>query len=150
MVLTWLGENDAANGAWKGTESRARKLIEADPEDASAQYFLGASLIRQKKDYDAARKALKAAADAGYDAAMVEFQTGLSYLLQEKWQQAKDAFDKVEKSEPRFAHLYYYRALAWDKLKRTDMLLNDLDQFVKLAPDAPEAKTAHAILSSAN
>ena len=149
MVLVWTGKNDPATAAFKGTESRARKALEKSPDDAIAQFYLGASLIRQKKGFDAARTALDAAAEGGFDRSMVEFERGLSYLLQEKWQQAKDAFDAVEKLEPRFAHLYFYRAMAWDKLKRTDMLLNDLDQFVKLAPNAPEAKTANAILASA-
>lgn len=149
MVLVWSGKNDQSTGAFKAAESRARKVLEKKPDDAAAQYYLGASLIRQKKSYDAALKALDAAAEGGFDRSMVEFQRGLAFLLQEKWQPAKDAFDAVAKLEPRFAHAYFYRAMAWDKLKRTDMLLNDLDQFVKLAPDAPEAKTARAILASA-
>ncbi|HSL17135.1 MAG TPA: hypothetical protein VLB51_04445 [Methylomirabilota bacterium] len=149
MVLVWTGKNDQATAAFKAAESRARKAVEASSDDAVAQFYLAASLIRQKKGFDAARKALDAAAQNGFDRSMVEFQRGLSFLLQEDWQTAKDAFDAVEKLEPRYAHLYFYRAMAWDKLKRTDMLLNDLDQFVKLAPNAPEAKTAKAILASA-
>ena len=41
-----------------------------------------------------------------------------------------------------------YRGLAEDKLGRKDNLINDLDQFVRLAPNSPEAETARAILSS--
>ena len=149
MVLVWTGKNDQATAAFKSAESRARKVLEKSPDDGVANFYLGAALIRQKKAYDQARKALDAAAEGGFDRSMVEFERGLSHLLQERWQQAKEAFDAVQKIEPRFAHLYFYRAMAWDKLKRTDMLLNDLDQFVKLAPDAPEAKTARAILASA-
>lgn len=148
VLLVWAGKNEQAAGAWKGSEARARALVDADPKNATGQYYLGAALIRQKKAYDAARKALDAAAANGFDQAMVDYEKGLSYLLQEDWQPAKDAFDAVHERDPRYAHLYFYRGLAWDKLGRKDEMLNDLDQFVRLAPNAPEAKTARAILSA--
>ena len=61
---------------------------------------------------------------------------------------AKNSFDDVHELDPRYAHLYFYRGLASEKLGRKDSLLADLDQFVKLAPNSPEAKTAKAILSA--
>ena len=66
--------------------------------------------------------------------------------MQENWKAAKSSFDAVHELDPRFAHLYFYRALAWDKLGRKDQAINDLDQFVRLAPNSNEAKTARAIL----
>ena len=48
-----------------------------------------------------------------------------------------------------FAHAYYYRGLCWDKLGRKDKMLSDLDRFVSLAPNAPEAERAAAILQAA-
>ena len=79
---------------------------------------------------------------------MVDFQIGLSYLLDENWKAAKNSFDDVHELDPRYAHLYFYRGLASDKLGRKDLLLSDLDQFVKLAPNSPEAGTARTILEA--
>ena len=79
---------------------------------------------------------------------MVNYQIGLLYLFQQKWKEAKDAFDVGLDVNPRFAPMYYWRAMAWDKLGRKDNLLLDLDRYVKLAPDGPDANRAKAILKS--
>jgi tetratricopeptide (TPR) repeat protein len=150
----WQGElyyqqskNNEANAAWQSAAKSAGQMVEADPTDATAQFYLGAALVRQKK-FDPALKALRLAVRGGFDEAMVNYQIGFAYLLQQKWQDAKDAFDVGLKVNPRFAPMYYWRAMAWDKLGRKDNLLLDLDRFVKLAPNAPEANKARAVLKS--
>jgi regulator of sirC expression with transglutaminase-like and TPR domain len=45
---------------------------------------------------------------------------------------------------------YYYRGLAYDKLGRKDLMVLDLDRFVKLAPGAPESERARAVLAGAS
>ena len=151
----WQGElfyqqskNNEANAAWQAAAKTAEKLVAADPTDATAQFYLGAAFVRQKK-FDPALKALRLAVRGGFDEAMVNYQIGFMYLLQQKWQEAKDAFDVGLKVNPRFAPMYYWRAMAWEKLGRKDNMLLDFDQFVKLAPKAPEASKARAILKSA-
>jgi tetratricopeptide (TPR) repeat protein len=146
-VLAWLDESDAAKAAWKAAKDRAAAQIAKKSRDARAQFYLGASRVRLKQTVEA-RKALKKAVKYGFDKPMVDFQIGLSYLLEQNWKAAKSSFDDVHELDPRYAHLYFYRGLAWDKLGRKDNLINDLDQFVKLAPNSPEAKKAKAILSS--
>ena len=145
VVLGWTDQREKATAAWQNSKQRAEALVEKDPKDARAQYYLGASLVQLSKPADA-QKALKKAERADWDKPMVDFQTGLSYMLQENWKAAKDSFDAVHELDPRYAHLYFYRALAWDKLGRKDQMINDLDQFVRLAPNSNEAKTARAIL----
>lgn len=146
-VLKWIGEGDRAKTAWQGARDRAKAQVAKKARNARAQYYLGASLVRLKNAVEA-RKALKKAAKYGFDKPMVDFQIGLSFLIQENWKAAKDSFDAVHELDPRYAHLYFYRGLAEEKLGRKDNLINDLDQFVRLAPNSPEAKTARAILSS--
>ncbi len=147
VVLGWTDQREKATAAWQNSKQRAEALVDKDPKDARAQYYLGASLVNLRQP-DAARKALKKAERAGWDKPMVDFQTGISFLLEENWKAAKTSFDAVHELDPRFAHLYFYRALAWDKLGEKARFINDLDQFVKLAPNSTEAKTARAILSS--
>jgi len=151
----WEGEyfyqqqkKNEANAAWQAAAKSAGQLVAADPNDATAQFYLGAALVRQKK-YDPALKALRLAVRGGFNEAMVNQQIGFIYLFQQKWKEAKDAFDLGLTVDPRFAPMYYWRAMAWEKLGRKDNLLLDLDQFVKLAPKAPEANKARAILKSA-
>jgi tetratricopeptide (TPR) repeat protein len=147
-VLYQQSKNKEANSAWQSAAKTAEKLVSADPTDATAQYYLGASLVRTK-NFGPARDALRLAVRGGFDPAMVNYQIGLSYLFAEQWQQAIDAFTLGISVEPRFAHMYYWRGLAWDKVGRKDNMLLDLDQFLKLAPKAPEAGKAKTILKSA-
>ena len=148
-ILYQQSMNKEASSAWQSAARSAGKLVAADPTDATAQYYLGASLVRTKK-FGPARDALRLAVRGGFDPAMVNYQIGLSYLFAEQWQQAIDAFTLGLAVEPRFAHMYYWRGLAWDKVGRKDNMLLDLDQFLKLAPKAPEAGKAKSILKSAS
>jgi Tfp pilus assembly protein PilF len=79
---------------------------------------------------------------------MTNYQIGFGYLYEKQWQKAKDALDKVVAADPKYAHAHYYRGLAWDKLGRKDNMLIDMDTFVKLAPDSPEASKAQALLAA--
>jgi tetratricopeptide (TPR) repeat protein len=146
QVLSWTDQKEAAQKAWQSSKQRAAAMIKKNSRDGLAQYYLGASLVMLRKPAEA-RKALKKAIKYDFDKPMADFQIGLSYLLDENWKAAKASFDDVHELDPRFAHLYFYRGLAWDKLGHKDRLLDDLDQFVKLAPNSNEAKTARAILN---
>lgn len=146
-LLYLQSKNQEALAAWQKASTRASAIVKNDPTNATAQFYLGAALVRQKK-YEPALKALRIAVRGGFDEAMVNHQIGFMYLLQGKWQEAKDAFDVGLRVNPRFAPMYYWRAMAWDKLGRKDNLLLDLDQYVKLAPNGPEAGKARAVLKS--
>jgi tetratricopeptide (TPR) repeat protein len=147
-VQYWRQNPDTAASAWKSARGRAKTLVDVNSADAYAQYYLGASQARLKQ-FGPARKALEAAREGGFDPTLVDYQLGLSYVLEEKWQDAVAAFDAVAAGDPKFAHLYFYRGLAWGKLDRKDKMLVDMDQFVKLAPNAPEAAIAGTYLAAA-
>lgn len=151
----WEGEyyyqqkkNNEAAASWLAAAKSAEKLVKADSTNATAQFYLGAALVRQKK-YDPALQALRLAVRGGFNEAMVNQQIGFIYLYQQKWKEAKDAFDLGLSVDPRFAPMYFWRAMAWDKLGRKDNLLLDLDRYLKLAPNGPEAGKAKATLKSA-
>ena len=148
QVAYWRQKPADADTAWKAARDRARAQVETRSTDARAQYYLGAAQVRLKK-FGLARTALTAARDAGFDVTLVDYQLGLSYFLEEKWQDAVKAFDAVAEKDAKFAHLYFYRGLAQGKLDHKDKMLVDLDLFVKLAPSAPEATIARANLAGA-
>lgn len=147
-VLYQQSKRKEAGAAWQTAAGRAGELVAADPKDATAQFYLGASLVRAK-EFGKARKALQKAKRGGFDPAMVHHQVGLSYLFSKKWEKARHEFDKGLEVDPRYAPMYFWRAMAWDKIGRKDNMLNDLDQYVKLAPQAPDAGKARALLSAA-
>jgi tetratricopeptide (TPR) repeat protein len=141
-------KNSEAAAAWQAASKRASELVAANPLNATAQFYLGAALVRLKS-FEPAMKALQLAEAGGFDPAMVSHQMGNAYLFQQRWQEAKDAFDRGLAADPRYAPMYFWRAMAWEKLGRKDNLLLDLDQYLKLAPNGPEAAKARTLLKSA-
>lgn len=148
QLAYWRQKPADADTAWKAARDRAQAQVATFSTDARAQYYLGAAQVRLK-NFGLARTALTAARDAGFDVTLIDYQLGLSYFLEGKWQDAVKAFDAVAEKDPKFAHLYFYRGLAQGKLDHKDKMLVDLDLFVKLAPSAPEANIARANLAGA-
>lgn len=140
-------EYDDAVTAWTEARDRAKAQVAANPKNARAQYYLGAALVRLKK-IDQARTAIVAAADNQFDPRLCGYQLGLSHAQTKQWQAAKEAFDGVLETDPLFAPAYFYRGLTWSKLGRNDKMVEDLDQFIKLAPNSPDADTARAMLGA--
>jgi tetratricopeptide (TPR) repeat protein len=146
-VLFWKKKNDDAKAAWLAAQKRAQALVAAEPENARARYYLGAALIRLNKLSDA-RTQLAEANNRGYDPKMVNLQIGLSYIFEKKWAEARDALNKVIEADNLCAPALFYRALVWNQLNRKDNMVNDLDQFIKIAPVHPDAETARAMLAT--
>ena len=147
-VHYWRQASNEATKAWRTARDRAKAQVDAAGTNARAQYYLGSAQVRLKQ-FGPARSALEAAGEHGYDPILVDYQTGLSFALQERWQDAIKALDAVAEKDPKFAPLYFYRGLSWGQLDRTDKMLVDMDQFVKLAPKAPEAAVAKTYLAAA-
>ena len=152
----WLGEtlqqfrrdNAGATTAWREAAERAGAILEHAPKDARASFYAGAAGVRLKT-FDAARNALATAAAEGWDRAMTAYQEGLSWAFEQKWSDADARLTAALEADPSYAHAWYYRALCREKLKRTSEMLSDLQRFLQLAPDAPEAATAQSILHAA-
>lgn len=135
----WLGETylrQRNNGA---ADSAFRKAAEVA---GGNDYYLGVARQRLRQ-YDEAVAAFERAQGFG---ALVPYQIGVTRLFQEQWQPALDQLTRAIDSDSGLAYAYYYRGLAAEKLNRKDLLVNDMERFLKLAPDAPEAERARMIL----
>lgn len=146
-VLAAKGKYTDGKPGWDAARARAEAILKNEPKNGRANFWLGASLVKLQR-YDDALKALNAAAGAGMPSAMVDYQRGLALVLKKDYQGAVEALDRVQNADERFAHLYFYRALAWNQLGKKDKMLADMDQFLKLAPTAPEADQARAFLKA--
>jgi tetratricopeptide (TPR) repeat protein len=147
QILQGEREYDDANDAWLIARDRAETLVESNPNDARAQYYLGAASLMMKK-IGPARTAIAAAEEGEFDPRLCGFQLGLSYVQTKEWQKAKKAFDGVLELDPLFAPAYLHRGLTWSKLGRNDKMAADLERFIELAPDSPDADTARAMLGA--
>jgi tetratricopeptide (TPR) repeat protein len=148
VLYSWKDRLADAQSAWKDARARAEAVLKTSPDDPRARYYLGAALVRLQA-YGDARTALDAALSGGFDPVLVSYQRGLSFAFSKQWEAAIQAFDDVLSRDDRFAYAYYFRGLSQKQRGRTDKMLNDLDRFVALASNAPDADTAKALLSAA-
>ncbi len=112
---------------------------------AQAAYYLGVAQ-QQLKQYDEAIGTLQGA--SAPQPALIPYQMGVTRFFQGNWDAAIEQLNSAIDSDSGLAYAYYYRALANDKKGRKDLLVNDMSRFLALAPNAPEAGQAKAILNS--
>jgi tetratricopeptide (TPR) repeat protein len=138
---------------------RARKNGEADTAFRKAAelaqgkggdglYYLGVAQQRLKQ-YDQAVETLESARAQAPSNAMIPLQIGVTRAFQEQWNPAVEQLSRAVEMNSGLAYAYYYRGLSYDKLNRKDLLVKDMERFLALAPDAPEADRARAVLQAA-
>ena len=110
---------------------------------STAAYYLGVAQQRLKQYDDAVATLQGAQAPAP---ALIPYQIGVTRAFQENWPAAAEQLTSAIGMDSGLAYAYYYRGLAQDKLGRKDLLVNDMERFLALAPNAPEAEQAKAIL----
>lgn len=137
----WLGETylrQRNSGAADGAFRKAAEVAGGN------DYYLGVARLRLGQ-YDEAVSALERARGSSFGA-LVPYQIGVARFSQQQWQPAMDQLNQAIQMDSSLAFAYFYRGLTADKMKRTDILVNDMEQFLKLAPNAPEAEVAKAVL----
>lgn len=124
---------------------KAAELAQAKA-GGEAAYFLGVAQQRLNQ-YDQALASFGRA--AAPSPALLPYQIGVTRAFQGKWAEAAAELDRALGLDSGLAYAYYYRGLAQEKLGKKDRLINDLERFVALAPNAPDADRARAILRAA-
>lgn len=112
------------------------------------EYYRGVALQRLRR-YDESVQALERAREADPGNALIPLQIGVTRVFQEQWQPAMDQLNQAIEKDSGIAYAYFYRGLAAEKLGRKDLLVNDMERFLALAPTSPEADRAKAVLRAA-
>jgi tetratricopeptide (TPR) repeat protein len=73
-----------------------------------------------------------------YTAAQSHQKLGLVYAKRQEWAQAAGEFDRVLQASPANAYAHYYGGLMEYRANHPDRMATHFEQFLKLAPDAPE------------
>ena len=131
-----LGQNDGAKSAfgrlgssgeaWRSVGQSAAALVDGNQDGA----------------LEAARAAV--AADAGLAAA--HYQLGLVLEARGENQPAADAFAKAAEANPQMAYAHYNAGMNFYKAKRVDRMAVYFENFLKLAPNAPEKPAVESIM----
>jgi tetratricopeptide (TPR) repeat protein len=120
-----LGRGD---GAWKEIGASGTAMIDGNMNDAAA----------------AARRAV----DADGNSAQARFQLGLVESARNNQQQAADAFAKATELDPQMAYAHYEAGMAFYKAKKVDRMAVYFENFLRLAPNAPERPAVQSIMKT--
>ena len=135
-----LGANDQA----AQTYSRLAERPEGDP-----WHFIGLS-GRQlvEGDVGAATASARQAAAMAPDLPYSHFQLGLALARQQQWDEAAAAFDATSARQPANAYAYYYGGMMHYRANRVAEMAVRFEQFLKLAPEAPERPEVLSIMKT--
>lgn len=130
----------------KFAEAEAKLRQASGPE---AQGYLAASLAKQKK-YEEAEGLAKGVLDVKENATQEMALAGLgeSLVALKKYDEAIARLSAALEKKGDIAYAYFWRAQAYDKKGQAARMVADFEQFLKLAPKAPEAATVQALLQA--
>jgi tetratricopeptide (TPR) repeat protein len=126
----------------KATRSSA-PTTERSPRIANSRndawHFIGLSAQQLLEgNSDASLESARAAVEMADARADAHYQLGLVLARQENWVPAAAAFDRAAEIEPAHAYAHYYGGLMHYRANRLDRMAIRFEQFLKLAPEAPE------------
>jgi tetratricopeptide (TPR) repeat protein len=158
-------------------EKALREVVSAEPSNARAQRFLGMALASQNKVDDAtavlnrakqleegtetqvafahlylAQKNLSQAEAALMEGTGEEadFARGLLAMQRKEYAEAARHFEAVIQANPENSYAHYQAGLAYNGLKRKDKMLTHFELFLRMNPEAPEARKVRAVMRTGN
>jgi hypothetical protein len=57
-------------------------------------------------------------------------------------------FEQYLSVHPEAAYAHYYAGMAYSAIRRPDRMLTHFEQFLRMKPDAPEARKVRAVMRS--
>jgi len=162
-------------GKYSEAESELRGFAAGHEDNARARRFLGLALIEQKKFDEAAGELKRAAelepggeskgamarlyaekkefdeAESELDGASGDDSVYARALVQLNHKQYEDSAKNLEaylENDPNHAYAHYYAGMAYNGARRKDKMLSHFEMFLRLKPDAPEARKVRAVLQT--
>jgi tetratricopeptide (TPR) repeat protein len=122
-----------------------QKAVEAGPATDAMQVDLARAYV-ELKEWDKAEAALRAAEAIKSDNPDIHYYRGRVAAARKDYAAAVAGYEKAIELNPRHAYAHYYAGIAYNQLKRADKTVQHFSIFLKLAPDAPEAKKVESLL----
>jgi tetratricopeptide (TPR) repeat protein len=126
------------------TDQRTRPSV---PDECQIQIALARTRL-ELNQLDEAWKNLESARTANAKSSDVYVYRGAYYFQQEKYKEALKELEKAISMDAQNAYAFYYQGLAYQRSGEAEKTVNALKNFIKLAPYAPEAGKAKAIITS--
>jgi tetratricopeptide (TPR) repeat protein len=131
-----LNQNDEAKNAFRRLE-RGDEAWKAVGESAVA-------LVDENRD--TALAAARTAVERNAGLAEAQYQLGRVLEARGERPAAADAFAKATQANPQMAYAHFYAAMNYYEAKRVDRMATYFENFLKLAPNAPERPAVESIM----
>lgn len=105
-----------------------------------------AKVYIDERDFDQAQQSLDSARGINPDNPDLPFNQGMVDLGRKDYSAAAKNLSLAAERDPGNAYAHYYAGLAYNSLKKPDKMIEHFTAFLKLAPEAPEAKKVQSIL----
>ena len=133
-----MGANDQA--------AQTFNLLAERPE-GDPWHFIGLSGRQMVEgNLDAAVASARQVVAMAPDLPYAHFQLGLVLARQQQWAEAAAAFDAASERQPTNAYAHYYSGMMHYRANRVDRMAVQFEQFLKLAPEAPERPEVVSIM----
>ena len=114
-----------------------RRLAERGEDDP--WHFIGCPASSSSTaDTDGALASAQHAVQMAGNISEAHYQVGLVLAKRQDWRAAAEAFERAVDLNPANAYAHYYGGLMQYRAGRPDRMANHFEQFLKLAPEAPE------------
>ena len=121
------------------------RLVESGGETAWSAIGKSAIQVMDQK-LDAALTSANDAVRLGASVPESHYQRGIVLMTKKDYPAAAEAFAKSTQLDPAYGSAFYYAGLAYYRAGRIDLMTNNFEKFVKLAPNAPERPEVESIL----
>lgn len=124
-----------------------RQAEQLEPESASVP-IAWTRLHLKAGRLSEAEQALAKAARLNPDDVEVELYRGAIKVARRNYKDAAQDLERVIKKAPHLAYAHYFAGLAYNGLRKTDLVVERFQAFLSLAPGAPEAAKVQSLLRS--
>jgi len=162
-------------GKFQEAESELRSVVNERGDDARARRYLGLAAV-ELKNYDEAAEQLKKAdqldpggeskaalarmyaemrefdkaeaALSGASGPQADYSRGLIQLSRKQNEEAARNIESFIEANPDHAYAHYHAGMAYSGTRRKDKMLSHFEIFLRLNPDAPEARKVRAVMQT--
>ncbi len=123
------------------------KALGIGPPSDKTQVSLARAYL-ELKEWDKAQAALTEAQAINSENPEIYYYRGMLAAARRDDAVAAREFEKAIELNPSYAYAYYQAGIVYNRLKKPDKMVHCFETFLKLAPNAPEAKKVQALLRS--
>lgn len=129
-----------------GDAKDAFEALSREPEDSAWREIGNSGTALVDGNMNGAADAAKKAVQRDGNSAQARYQLGLVEAARNNQAQAAEAFAKAAELDPQMAYAHYEAGMAYYKAKRVDRMAVYFENFLRLAPNAPERPAVQSIM----